>query len=117
MFEPLESQLRERREQLNLSQGEAARLAGVGRAQYAALEAGKANITLGFLLKITAVLGIKAVMVKDLGIYSASPDVAALVRAQDAINRTRALLAKFAGASAELDEIVASIADVITAPP
>lgn len=116
MFEPLESQLRERREQLGLSQGEVARRAGVGRAQYAALEAGKANITLGFLLKVTGVLGLPAVMVKGQGVYSSSPDLAALVRAQDAIARTRALLAGVTDVTAELDDIAASIDDIIAAP-
>jgi len=116
MFDPLETQLRDRREELDLSQGEVAKRAGVGRAQYAALEAGKANITLGFLIKVTGVLGLNAVMVKGLAIHSASPDLVALVRAQEAIARTRALLAQFTEATEELDDIAGSIGDLIEAP-
>lgn len=116
MFEPLEILIRERREELGLSQGEVAKRAGVGRAQYALLEAGKANITLGFLLKVTRVLGINAVQVKELGVYAGSPDLTALVRAQDAVRRARALLDRFASAATELDEIQASIRGLIAAP-
>lgn len=116
MFEPLETLIRDRREELGLSQGEVAKRAGVGRAQYALLEAGKANVTLGFLLKITRVLGINAVQVRELGVYAGSPDLTALVRAHDAIRRTRALLARFSSAAEELDEIEASIGGLIAQP-
>jgi transcriptional regulator with XRE-family HTH domain len=116
MFEPLPHSLRVRREQLGLSQGEVAKRAGVGRAQYALLEAGKANVTLGFLLKVARVLGITAVQVEEMSVRGAAPDLKALVRAQEAVDHAKTLLAQFAGATAELDGVSDALRELIANP-
>jgi len=116
MFEPLPQLLRARREALGLSQGELARRAGVGRAQYALLEAGRANVTLGFLVKVARVLGITSVQVDELSFVGGAPDLKALMEAQEAVDRARRLVERFSASSAELDDVSESIRRLIAGP-
>jgi transcriptional regulator with XRE-family HTH domain len=116
MLEPLPALIRDRREQRKLTQGQLAELAGVSRAQLALLEAGKANITLEFLLKITRVLELTTVWVDGLNIRAASPDLKALVRAKEAVALARELAGRFSGTVAELDAATASLDELISRP-
>lgn len=116
MFEPLPQLVRARRESLGLSQGEVAKRAGVGRAQYALLEGGRANVTLGFLIKIARVLGITTLQVDELSFLGSAPDLKALVRAQEAVDRARVLFGQFSAATAELDDVSDSIRRLIANP-
>jgi transcriptional regulator with XRE-family HTH domain len=119
MFEPLPEILRTQRGKLNLSQARVAQLAGVGRAQYVNLEAGKANVTLGFLIKVARVLELTAVQVDDLYIHGTSPDLKALVRAREAVANASEALARLAGGSkgsGELDELSATLDELIERP-
>ena len=61
-FEHLPDVIRLRRKQLNLTQEQLARMAGVSRRQLSLLEDG-ANISLLFLLKVAASVGFMAVVV------------------------------------------------------
>ncbi|HEX6087868.1 MAG TPA: helix-turn-helix transcriptional regulator [Thermoanaerobaculia bacterium] len=116
MFEPLPELIRERREQRKLTQAQLADQAGVSRAQLALLEAGKANPTLEFLLKITRVLELTSVWVDGLHIRAASPDLKALVRAREAVALARDLIGRFSGTAGELDAVSASLDDLISRP-
>ncbi|HYC89874.1 MAG TPA: helix-turn-helix transcriptional regulator [Thermoanaerobaculia bacterium] len=116
MLEPLPALIRDRREERKLTQGQLAELAGVSRAQLALLEAGKANITMEFLLKITRVLELTAVWVEGLNILAASPDLKALVQAKEAVAHARALASQFSGTVEELDAATASLDELISRP-
>lgn len=116
MFEPLPELIRLRREQRKLTQVQLAERAGVSRAQLALLEAGKANISLEFLLKLTRELELSSIWIEGLHIREASPDLKALVRAREAVALARDLVGRFPGTLEELDEAAASLDDLISRP-
>lgn len=116
MHEPLPEIIRLRREERSLTQVQLAERAGVSRAQLAALEAGKANVSIDFLLKLTRVLELTSVWVEDLNIRAASPDLKALVRAREAVTSARNLAARFSAATEELDAVRTELDDLIGGP-
>jgi transcriptional regulator with XRE-family HTH domain len=84
MFEPLGEVVRLRRKQLDLTQEKVARMAKVSRRQLALLEDGR-NVSLLFLTKIANALQISELPVGHLRVFSAPPELAALVRAAEAV--------------------------------
>jgi transcriptional regulator with XRE-family HTH domain len=84
MFEPLSDIIRMRRKQLNLTQEKLAKMAKVSRRQLSLLEDGH-NVSLLFLTKIADVLELTDIPVGRLRIFTAPPELAALVRAAEAI--------------------------------
>ncbi len=84
MFEPLSDFIRLRRKQLNLTQEKLAKMAKVSRRQLSLLEDGH-NVSILFLTKIADALEITDIPVGRLRLFSAPPELAALVRAAEAI--------------------------------
>jgi transcriptional regulator with XRE-family HTH domain len=84
MFEPLSDIIRMRRKQLNLTQEKLAKMAKVSRRQLSLLEDGH-NVSLLFLTKIADALELTDIPVGRLRIFTAPPELAALVRAAEAI--------------------------------
>ena len=84
MFEPLSDIIRMRRKQLNLTQEKLAKMAKVSRRQLSLLEDGH-NVSLLFLTKIADALELTDIPVGRLRVFTAPPELAALVRAAEAI--------------------------------
>ena len=84
MFEPLSDVIRLRRKQLNLTQEKLARMAKVSRRQLALLEDGR-NVSLLFLAKIANALEMSELPVGHLRLFSAPPELPALIRAAEAV--------------------------------
>lgn len=102
MFEPVADVIRLRRRQLNLTQEEVAKLAGVSRRQLSLLEQGH-NVSLAFLLKVTKALKMTELMIDDLRLRPAAPELGALVVAADAVAMAQQVLGEVAGLSERLN--------------
>ena len=121
MFEPLSDIIRMRRKQLNLTQEKLAKMAKVSRRQLSLLEDGH-NVSLLFLTKIADALELTDIPVGRLRVFTAPPELAALVRAAEAIqilkqasDTWRAAAATIDASSSTLDALIVNATEKASA--
>jgi transcriptional regulator with XRE-family HTH domain len=102
MFEPLSDIIRLRRKQLNLTQEKLAKMAKVSRRQLSLLEDGH-NVSILFLTKIADALELTDIPVGRLRLFAAPPELAALVRAAEAIQDLKQASDTWREAAAAID--------------
>lgn len=120
MFEPLGSVIRARRQELHLTQVQVARMAKVSRRQFSLLEDGH-NVSLLFLSKVANALEISELPVGHLRVFSAPPELTALIRAAEAVQDLRQASEIWKDAAATIEVSGATletlVAKAVTRPP
>lgn len=111
MLDPVRDVIRRERQKQDLSQQELADRAGVSRWQLLMFETGKAKVSLDFLLKVCRVLQLSEIMVGDLHIRAAAPDLPALVAARNAVATAMRVVEQYRQSARELDEVPAELAE------
>lgn len=103
MFEPLPTLIRLERERQKLTQDALAKLAKISRSRLASLEKGDDNISLKLLLKVANTLGMRELRVGGLRIQAATPELAVLVFAAEAITTARKVVQQATASGDDLE--------------
>lgn len=112
MFEPLSDIIRMRRKQLNLTQEKLAKMANVSRRQLSLLEEGH-NVSLLFLTKIADALQLTDLPVGGMRLFSAPPELAALVKAAEAVQILKQAGDNWKAAFATIDSSASTLETLI----
>lgn len=113
MFEPLGDVIRLRRQQLNLTHVQVARMAKVSRQQLSLLEDGH-NVSLLFLTKVANALEISELPVGHLRVFSAPLELTALIRAAEAVQDLKQAGEIWREAAATIDRSGATLEELVT---
>lgn len=113
MFEPLPTLIRMERERQGLTQEALARQAKISRSRLASLEKGDDNVSLKLLFKVANTLGISNLRTGGLQIEAASPELAILLAAADAIETARKIVDQAQASRADLDRVSATVSAML----
>lgn len=114
-LESLGTFLRLTRQRRNLTQGQLAERAGVSRWQVVQMEKGE-NVSVEFLLKVTAALEVTEVPVAFVTLHHPVPDVAVMLAAAEAIDAAGRALEQVAEVRTALDRAAEALEAVLARP-